>query len=30
MEGPGQIRFGRFAHGPTTDVALVKLSYLWF
>ena len=30
MEGPGRIRFDRFAGGPTTDVILLKLSYLWF
>jgi hypothetical protein len=30
MEGPGRIRFDRFAGGPTTDVVLLKLSYLWF
>lgn len=29
-EGPGRIRFDRFADGPTTDVVLLKLSYLWF
>jgi hypothetical protein len=30
MDGPGRIRFDRFAGGPTTDVLLLKLSYLWF
>jgi len=30
MEGPGKIRFDRFSGGPTTDVILLKLSYLWF
>jgi uncharacterized protein DUF5916/cellulose/xylan binding protein with CBM9 domain len=30
MEGPGKIRFDRFPGGPTTDVLLLKLSYLWF
>jgi hypothetical protein len=29
-EGSGRIRFDRFAEGPTTDVLLLKLSYLWF
>jgi hypothetical protein len=29
-EGNGRIRFDRFANGPTTDVVLLKLSYLWF
>lgn len=29
-EGPGAIRLDRFAGGPTTDVILLKLSYLWF
>jgi hypothetical protein len=29
-EGPGRIRFDQFAGGPTTDVLLLKLSYLWF
>jgi hypothetical protein len=29
-EGPGRIRLDRFAGGPSTDVLLVKLSYLWF
>ena len=30
MEGPGSIRIDRFTGGPTTDVILLKLSYLWF
>lgn len=30
MEGPAKIRPDRFADGPTTDVLLLKLSYLWF
>jgi hypothetical protein len=30
MEGPGRLRFDRFSGGPTTDVLLLKLSYLWF
>ncbi|HMG20660.1 MAG TPA: DUF5916 domain-containing protein, partial [Kofleriaceae bacterium] len=30
MEGPASLRLDRFSGGPTTDVVLVKLSYLWF
>jgi hypothetical protein len=30
MEGPASLRFDRFSNGPTTDVILLKLSYLWF
>jgi hypothetical protein len=30
MEGPGRLRLDRFVGGPTTDVILLKLSYLWF
>ncbi len=29
-EGVGRLRFLPFKNGPTTDVVLVKLSYLWF
>ncbi len=29
-EGPPSLRFDRFSNGPTTDVLLLKLSYLWF
>lgn len=30
MEGTPRLRFDRFSGGPTTDVILLKLSYLWF
>jgi len=30
LEGEGRLRFYPFLDGPTTDVVLVKLSYLWF
>ena len=30
LEGEGRLRFYPFLKGPTTDVVLVKLSYLWF
>jgi hypothetical protein len=30
MEGEPSLRFDRFSKGPTTDVILLKLSYLWF
>jgi hypothetical protein len=30
MEGPARLRLDRFSNGPTTDVILLKLSYLWF
>ncbi len=29
-EGNGRLRFDRFTSGPTTDVLLIKLNYLWF
>ena len=30
MDGAARLRIDRFTNGPTTDVVLVKLSYLWY